>query len=458
VAGVTSTSRPSTRPNIVYLHTHDSGRYVGAYGAPVSTPRIEALAREGMLFHQAFSAAPTCSPSRAALLTGQLPHNAGMYGLAHFGFRLHDPAQHLATTLRDASYRTAMVGVQHVSGDDPADLAGLGYTDVLDAHGLAGSIAPPAAKFVGAHVAEHPDQPFFLSVGFFETHTSPANEHLFGYPPDTEVTSAPAPTLPSTPDTRREMGSFAASAAAADAGMGQVLDALDAAGVAEDTLVIITTDHGIAMPRMKGTVTDAGLGVMLILRGPGGFTSGRTSDAMVSHLDLFPTVVDLLDLPRPAWLQGASMLPLAADPEASIRTEVVGEVTYHAAYEPMRTLRTGRHRYVRQFTDRGRPVLPNTDDSDSKDLWLSHGWAHQPVPHEALFDEVFDPHERENLVGTERAEPILVRMRSRLHELMTRTGDPLLAGDVPAANPARQIDPDAVSPTPQHGRPVPQMP
>ena len=70
---VSSNPVSSNRPNIVYLHTHDTGRYVSAYGAPIPTPRIEQVAREGMLFHRAFSAAPTCSPSRAALLTGQLP-------------------------------------------------------------------------------------------------------------------------------------------------------------------------------------------------------------------------------------------------------------------------------------------------------------------------------------------------------------------------------------------------
>lgn len=443
------------KPNIVYLHTHDTGRNVSAYGAPVPTPRIEQLARDGFLFQRAFSAAPTCSPSRAALLTGQLPHNAGMLGLAHFGFRLTDPSQHIATTLAGAGYRTAVVGEQHVSAPDQLDT--LGYTDVLGGSGLAPEVSGPAVDFVHRHTAEQPDQPFFLSVGFFETHMMNRNEYLFGYPPDENGFPRPAPTIPSTPETRAEMGSFISAAARADAGMGAVLDALDEAGIADNTLVICTTDHGIAMPRMKGTLTDAGTGVMLILRGPGGFTGGRSTDALVSQLDVYPTLVDLLDLPWPEWLQGVSLLPLTADPDTSVRDEVYAEITYHAAYEPVRTLRTERYRYLRRFSDRGRPVLPNTDDSASKSLWVEHGWADRPLAADELYDEIFDPNEMNNLATDPRLQPVLTGLRDRLFEHMRETADPLLDGDVPAANPDRQIDPDALSPVPASRKSVPTI-
>ena len=116
------------RPNILYLHSHDTGRYVQPYGYAVDTPNYQRLAEDGILFRNAFSAAPTCSPSRAALLTGQCPHSAGMIGLAHRGFTLHDPSQHLATTLRDHGYRTILAGVQHVTTGDPSTL---GYTEAL---------------------------------------------------------------------------------------------------------------------------------------------------------------------------------------------------------------------------------------------------------------------------------------------------------------------------------------
>lgn len=82
-----------TAPNILYLHSHDTGRAIQPYGAPVATPRLQQLADQGILFRQAFCAAPTCSPSRAALVTGQSAHSSGILGLAHRGFALHDYRQ-----------------------------------------------------------------------------------------------------------------------------------------------------------------------------------------------------------------------------------------------------------------------------------------------------------------------------------------------------------------------------
>ena len=110
-----------TPPNIVLIVSHDTGRYLQPYGHQMITPNIQRLADQGLLFRHAFSAAPTCSPSRAALMTGRWPHCNGMLGLAHRGFALDDPGQHILHTLRDAGYFTAMVGEQHVS-EDPEDL------------------------------------------------------------------------------------------------------------------------------------------------------------------------------------------------------------------------------------------------------------------------------------------------------------------------------------------------
>src|SRR5580658_10425869 len=103
------------RPNIVYVHSHDSGRYLQPYGQSVPTPNLQQLAQEGILFRKAFSAAPTCSPSRAALLTGLNPHSSGMLGLAHRGFSLNDYGQHIVHTLKPAGYTSVLAGLQHVA-------------------------------------------------------------------------------------------------------------------------------------------------------------------------------------------------------------------------------------------------------------------------------------------------------------------------------------------------------
>src|SRR3954452_13442592 len=122
-------------PNILYLHSHDTGRSIQPYGAPIATPQLQQLAEQGVLFRQAFSASPTCSPSRAALLTGQSSHSSGMLGLAHRGFALHDPRQHLAHTLRAAGYRTVLTGVQHVAA--PAEAGACGYDEIPEGAGAA---------------------------------------------------------------------------------------------------------------------------------------------------------------------------------------------------------------------------------------------------------------------------------------------------------------------------------
>jgi arylsulfatase A-like enzyme len=242
------------------------------------------------------------------------------------------------------------------------------------------------------------------------------------------------------------MAGFNASLRILDSCYGRVLQALDHAGLADNTLVICTTDHGIAFPGMKCTLTDHGLGVLLIVRGPGGFSGGRVVDALVSHLDLFPTICDLLEIELPAWLQGRSMMPLLRGEVDSIRDEVHAEVNYHAAYEPQRCVRTRRFKYIRRFDGRETPVLANCDDGPSKDLWLRAGWRQRPQDQESLFDLIFDPNEARNLADDPGPQAVLEEMRARLARWMQGTDDPLLAGPVPAPPGAVVNDPDALSP------------
>jgi arylsulfatase A-like enzyme len=421
-------------PNIVLLHSHDTGRFVQPYGHPVPTPNIQRLADQGLLFRQAYAAAPTCSPSRSALLTGRWPHANGMLGLAHRGFALEDPGQHLLHTLRAAGYWTAMVGEQHVSAD-PEDL---GYDYVADAHtSQAQHVAPATVELL----RDRPRRPFFLSVGFFETHRdyfepTSVRDALYSVPPA---------NLPDSPVTRRDMASFKQSARSLDHGVGAVLSALDEQDLSDETLVILTTDHGLPFPGGKSTLSDRGLGVLLIMRGPGGFHGGRVTDALVSQIDLFPTICALIGAERPAHLQGRSLLPVVRRQRREVNDAVFGEVTYHAAYDPQRAVRTRRHKYIRRYGDRDLPVLPNIDDSPSKDLLLQYGLADTPRPREELYDLLFDPNEARNLVGSPSHAGVLAELRERLDTWMATTDDPLLDGPVPVPPGAEVNDPDALS-------------
>jgi arylsulfatase A-like enzyme len=426
----------TAQPNILYIHTHDIGRYVQPYGYDVATPHIQRLAEEGVLFRQAFCANPTCSASRAALLTGMYPHNNGMTGLAHRGWSLNDYSQHIVHTLRAAGYTTALAGVQHVASHQEGEpWKTIGYDRYLGP-------TPEAHERAVEYLASAPEQPFFLSVGFSDPHREfePLN-----WRDDPRYCRPPLP-IPDTPETREDMARFMASARTLDAKMGAVFAALDRAGLAENTLVICTADHGIAFPRMKCNLTEGGIGIMLIMRGPGGFTGGRVVDSLVSQIDLFPTLCDLLDIEPPDWLQGVSLMPMIRGEAASVRDEIFAEVNYHAAYEPKRSVRTRRWSYIRRYDDRDGPVLPNCDDGPTKTLWVEHGWADMPPDQEALYDLIFDPIEVNNLAGNPRYADVLEAMRARLDAWMQETDDPLLRGPIPAPEGARVNDPDGASP------------
>jgi len=427
------------RPNILYIHSHDTGRYIQPYGHAVATPGLQRLAEQGVLFRQHFCVNPTCSPSRASLLTGSYPHENGMTGLAHRGWSLNDYQQHVIHTLRKEGYTSALAGVQHIasssSSTDKEAWQIIGYDRYLKGE---------AHEQTWAFLDSCPEDPFFLSVGFFETHREfPA---LSESPDDPRYCLPPAP-LPDTPLMRQDMARYKASARTLDQKMSVVFDALDRNGLADNTLVICTTDHGIAFPRMKCNLHDSGLGVMLIMRGPGGFADGAVIDSMTSHLDIFPTIYDLLKIDPPPWLRGTSLLTLVRKEVDELHNELFFEVNYHAAYDPMRAVRTSRWKYIKRFDGRSTPVLPNCDDSESKSAWLEYGWQEKPVPEESLFDLVFDPNETNNLVNDAASQMVLQDMKDRLKRWMHQTDDPLLKGELPVPNGAVVNDSNGLSPS-----------
>ena len=378
------------------------------------TPNLQQLAEQGVLFRRAYCAAPTCSPSRAALLTGQSPHSAGMLGLANRGFVLGNFNQHIIHTLKPAGYTSALAGIQHLTNAKyhrGAEAVGYDHiltTDYNQAH-------TAAADFIRSQPAE----PFWLTVGFFETHREYPTEHDV----DPAYVQPPAP-FPDTPRHRQDMANYIAMAQILDAKIGHVLDALDEAGIRENTLVIYTTDHGLAFPDMKCSLTDHGIGVALIMQGAGLFQGGRAIDAMVSHIDIFPTLCELLDIEPPAWLQGHSILPLLRGEAVAIRDEVFAEVSYHAAYEPKRAVRSERYKYIRRYDKRESPVLSNIDDGLAKSEWVEFGFAEQAPAPEQLYDTLLDPNERVNLIDDPDHAAILADMRARLDRWMRDTDDP----------------------------------
>ncbi|TDG00132.1 sulfatase family protein [Paenibacillus piri] len=413
--------------NIVYFHTHDTGRYIQPYGYPVSTPSLQQLAEDSILFRQAFCAGPTCSPSRTGLLSGMAPHSAGMTGLAHRGFRMNDYTQHLASFLTRCGYETALCGVQHEAAAEQVDL--LGYTRNLSA--LNTEKAPEARDLKAAQLAadfirERHDKPFFASVGLFNTHRAAGSFPDTSHPVDARYVMPPHPMYDS-PQNRDDMAGFIASAGVVDRCAGIVRQALEESGLWDNTIFIFTTDHGIAFPHMKCNLYDTGIGVSLIMHIPG-MRRGQVIDSLVSQIDLFPSLCDLLGLAKPEWLQGESILPLLEGSADEIRSELFAEVTYHAAYEPMRCIRTKRYKLISFYDDHDELVMPNIDDGFSKRFLVEYGIRERRRKKKLLFDLYLDPVERDNLIDDPAYQAIAGELSERLQRWMERTDDPLLRG------------------------------
>lgn len=435
-----------SHPNVIYFHTHDTGRHIEPYGAPIRTPRLQAFAEQSVVFRNAHSVAPTCSPSRAGLVTGQWAHCAGMLGLAHRGHRLNDYDRHLVHTLHRHGYTSALVGVQHVATGPDAATQTIGYHEEVP---VADRFAAARRDAAVSYLRRDHDRPFFLSIGFNETHTMPDTGSLFGHPGVDDRWIAPAPTMPDSPVTRSDMASFQAAALQVDDALGAVLDTLDQEGLADTTIVLVTTDHGLPMPGMKGTLGAAGTGVMMMVRAPG-LPAGLAVDALVSQIDLFPTLCDLLEIEPPPFLQGTSLLPTTVGRD--VRDETFAEITYHAAYQPQRAIRTRRWLYIQSFHDWDRPMLPNVDASGSKRLWVDAGWPEHEVPKVRLHDLVFDPHEMRNLADSPAVATVRADLARRLDRWMVETDDPLLRGPVPPPDGyPPPIAPDAPNPVPVRG-------
>ena len=421
------------RPNILIIITHDTGRHLGCYGRGVDTPNLNRLAEKGVLFTDFYCSAPQCSPSRASLLTGRYPHNHGLIGLTHRGFRLNPDEPLLPALLAEAGYSTVLFGFQHEAPDPYM----LGYQRVFKARSDSCiDVTPLVLDFL---YKDH-EEPFFAMVGFSETHR-PFPE-FSGPVGDVEG----LPYLPDVEDVRRDVAALNILVRRVDDRVGEIINAVENAGLRNDLLVIFTTDHGIAFPGAKATLYDPGIEIAMIMWGASIFEGGRKVDAMLTNLDVAPTILDLCGLPIPRSMQGRSMLPLIRGEIDRLHDRIFIEQTYHAAYDPIRGVRTDRFKYIRSFEERPFWFPPNVDDGPSKEVARRLGYFDKPRPLEMLFDLHTDPIERRNLADDPEYSEVLSEMRTYLEEWMRETGDPLLEGFVQPPPGAIVTPPNSYTP------------
>ena len=436
-----------SRPNVFLVHCHDLGQYLGCYGHDVETPNLDGLAADGVRFENHFCTAPQCSPSRASMMTGTYPHENGVMGLAHMGWELDSDWMTLPKHLREAGYSTHLLGFQHEVPDNPERL---GYETAHTETERALELVDVVDAFLDDR---EDDRPFFVSLGIEEPHRPFRREYL-----DDEVYEAsdpddvePFPYLPDHPGVREDIAALQAlTTETLDTAFGEIRDLIREAGIAEETLVVFTTDHGLAMPRAKGTCYDAGLETALLMHQPGRIEGGDTRDELVSNVDLLPTLLDLVGLEPPAGVTGRSFAPLLRDEPYVERDRVFGEMTWHDRYNPMRAIRTRRFKYVRNFSVLPRVFVPLDVVPTPSGRAVHEEFHAEDRPAEELYDLEADPHEQHNL-ASDRAfyEPesagsgpdpeyvdVLEALRGRLERWMERTDDPLLDGPVPYPDPA----------------------
>lgn len=459
------------RPNLLILvgDDHAAGR-LGIDGDPrKATPRIDGLARAGVRFDRAFCNAPICSPSRQSFITGRMPHAVGVTRLTT---SMPDDALTLGHWLGDLGYDTAAYGKMHFNPKEGGDNRH-GFADRVDnadwsswlaAHPPKGGDhrakwrpfrTPPqfwlnaetrsfglpdeamessfyvrrAEALFKAHQAKTgnpPPSPFALLIGFDAPH-SPfkfpddwPDRHRYrdGQFPDQPLSDLDRAQRPKvfaglTPEQRRGIAaSYYTSLAYLDRQVGRVLDALDASGLADDTLVVYLGDNGYLLGEHgrfeKHCLYEGAVRVPLILRRPGHLPRSRRVLDLVELVDLVPTLLDLLGLPLPPDLQGQSLKDLAEGrPGAAGRDVVVSE--YLENEEAM--ARSDRYKLIvaaggRKRADGYAPVVPTFG------------------PSERLFDLQADPGETLNLVDRPELASVAADLRQKLLDRLRTTRGP----------------------------------
>lgn len=478
LAGALPTEAVAAERNVVLVVSDDHGRDAGCYGNPIiQTPSLDALASDALLLRQAFCTTASCSASRSVILTGLNNHSTGQYGHEHdfHKFSSWTNAASLPTYLGELGYRTARCGKYHVAPESVYR-----FEEVLPGNGRNGvAMAQNCRDFIAA---DDP-RPFFLYFCFTDPHRSGAvNEDLphrpnrFGNEGSRtgveEVVYDPGDVivpefLPDTPACREELAEYYQSVSRLDQGVGALVQALKGAGVYDDTLLIYISDHGIAMPGAKTTLYEPGMHSPCIVRDPYVAKRGGESDAMISWVDLTPTILDfaggmndrgqLLPQvqstlrisgskgpgqkdPRAAagTFHGRSFLPIVrGEDDGSDWNEVFASHTFHEIqmYYPMRVVHERRYKLIWNIAH----PLPFPFASD---LWAAPTWQEQyqqgldapygvrtvgqyiQRPEFELYDLQLDPEERNNLAASPEHADTLARLKLKLRQFQQRTDDP----------------------------------
>jgi arylsulfatase A-like enzyme len=439
-------SVPAARPHIVLFLSDDHGQeFAGCYGnAAIRTPNLDALARDGLRLTHAFAASPTCTPSRSSLYTGLFPARNGAMG-NHTDCKPGIKA--LPAYLRDLGYRVVLANKSDVRPREVFDFELLKATLPTDPAKMrryrTEGLDPGAVdRFLAAHVRENPGRPLCLILGESSPHVVWERNKTY----DPAALPVP-PYMVDTPKTRTGLANYYQDITTMDRRLGEVLASLRQHGFADNTLFIYASDQGAEWPHSKWTVYDTGLRVPFIVRWPGRVAPGTTASAMVSLVDVTPTLIEAAGGPSPGGLDGRSFLQVLLGKAQAFRDRIYATHTGDGQMNvfPQRCVRDTRYKYVFNL----RPEVTWTTHftkvagiADShKEVWDS--WIDKArtdaqaarlvdiIEHhrgEELYDTQADPYELCNLADRPELEPVMGRLRADLRQWMADQGDTGAAG------------------------------
>lgn len=429
---------PSTRPNIVFIIADDvNWNDLGAYGNDiVRTPNIDQLAKDGMLFTQAFLTTSSCSPSRTSIISGLYPHNTDAEQLS---WPLPDDKNTFVEQLHNSGYWTGLAGKHHLgeSVNDAFDTiyemqwkdAPLGLDRRLVGDGSG------CDEWIKLLRSRDKNKPFFTWLASFDAHR-PFSEGIIDDPHRPENVILP-PYHPDTDSVRKDYALYYDEISRMDDYVGKVIDELENQGVTDNTIILFITDNGRAFPRDKTTLYEGGIKTPWIIKWPSKIKPGTTNDHLVSSIDIAPTFMKFAGLEPLSEFEGKDFTPLLNNDSSPIRDQIYAEDHFHDFEDYTRAIRTTEYKYIKNFY----PDLPNTPSADIiRDLtWKSMLSEKEknllneaqmrcfiiPRPTEELYDIANDPNELNNLAQNEAHANILTDMRSRLKKMRNTTNDSL---------------------------------
>jgi N-sulfoglucosamine sulfohydrolase len=412
------------KPNVIMITCHDIGQHLNSYGVKtVRTPSIDKLAEKGVVFRNAFSTSGVCSPGRGSLHTGRYPQSNGLMGLTHapWWWQLNEGEKHTAKILGEHGYKTYLVGFNHI---DPQNPQRLGYQLVPEIKGKGEEgIAQTAIGIINKLKPQ--SEPVFIKIGFHLVHRP------FTHGTDSVKGIFVPPYLADTKIMQKDLAEYQAQIHYFDEMVGEVLDALESSKVANNTLLIFTSDHGIPYPGSKWTARRAGIQVPFIFYMPGTvFSGGKQIYDLFSNVDFLPTLLTFLGFDIPENMQGMDFYPfLSGKAENGPRKYIYAQYTTDMKRDNVsRSVLTEKYQLIRYF-DQGRSVKWPVDvDPQEFANHVERAKSVAPRPFAQLFDIENDPFELVDLSGKEDLQKVKDALSEKLLEWMKEVDDPLLKG------------------------------